>query len=157
MSTAAFFRLKKLTGGGIIARAARHNRRVIQAEFGATGSIDPARTHLNETLIGPALADDVAHLARDKMRAARRHGRWTGGFVPLGFDAAPEGGKLLVNEDEADRVRAIFELYIEQSEQLPTFLRLYADRESLCGFMLEKLPHADARDPGLARRLSHRP
>ena len=48
---------------------------------------------------------------------------------------------------EGEDMAQVFELYIEQSEQLPTFLRLYADRESLCGFMLEKLPQADARDP----------
>ena len=50
MSGAAFLRLKKLKGSGIIGKAARHNRRVIQAELGATGSIDPARSHLNETV-----------------------------------------------------------------------------------------------------------
>ena len=70
MSGAAFLRLGKLKGGGIIATAARHNRRVIQAELGASGSIDPTRTHLNETLRGPPTADDVAQRAKDLMRAA---------------------------------------------------------------------------------------
>lgn len=70
MSGAAFLRLKKLKQGGIIATAARHNRRVIQAEMGAAGSIDPARSHLNQTLAGPPSADDVAALARQLMKAA---------------------------------------------------------------------------------------
>lgn len=70
MSGAAFLRIKKLKGGGIIAVAARHNRRVIQAEQGSTGSIDPARSHLNETLRGPTTADGVAQSAKDMMRAA---------------------------------------------------------------------------------------
>ncbi len=70
MSGADFLRLAKLTGGGIVRKAARHNRRVIQAELGASGSIDPTRTHLNETLTGPPTADDVATLARDRMRVA---------------------------------------------------------------------------------------
>jgi len=70
LSGADFLRLAKLTGGGIVRRAARHNRRVIQAELGASGSIDPTRTHLNETLTGPPTADDVATLARDLMREA---------------------------------------------------------------------------------------
>jgi len=70
MSGAAFLRIKKLKGGGIITVAARHNRRVIQAELGATGSIDPARSHLNETLHGPHTADDVGQLAKDLMREA---------------------------------------------------------------------------------------
>lgn len=70
MSGADFLRLEKLTGSGIIKAAARHNRRVIQAELGAAGRIDPARSHLNETLVGPPTADDVALLARNLMAAA---------------------------------------------------------------------------------------
>lgn len=70
MSGAAFLRIKKLKGGGIITVAARHNRRVIQAEMGAAGSIDPARSCLNETLTGPSTAADVGQLAKDLMTAA---------------------------------------------------------------------------------------
>lgn len=70
MSGAAFLRIKKLKGGGIITVAARHNKRVIQAEMGATGSIDPTRSHLNETLQGPSTAADVGQLAKDLMMAA---------------------------------------------------------------------------------------
>lgn len=70
MSGAAFLRIKKLKGGGIITVAARHNRRVIQAEIGASGSIDPTRSHLNETLRGSATADAVGQLAKDLMAAA---------------------------------------------------------------------------------------
>lgn len=70
MSGAAFLRLKKLTGGGIISKAARHNRRVIQAELGASGPIDATRSHLNVTLMGPSTADEVAQLAKAKLMAA---------------------------------------------------------------------------------------
>jgi hypothetical protein len=70
MSGAAFLRLKKLTGGGIISKAARHNRRVIQAELGASGPIDATRSHLNITLMGPSTADEVAQLAKAKLMAA---------------------------------------------------------------------------------------
>lgn len=70
MSGAAFLSIKKLKGGGVIAMAARHNRRVIQAELGAAGSIDPTRTGLNETLRGPPTADGVAQLGKELMRAA---------------------------------------------------------------------------------------
>lgn len=70
MSGAGVMRVKKLKGNGIITVAARHNRRVIQAEMGATGSIDPARSHLNETLTGPSAAADVGQLAKDLMMAA---------------------------------------------------------------------------------------
>jgi len=70
MSGAGVMRVKKLKGNGIITVAARHNRRVIQAEMGAAGSIDPARSHLNETLTGPSAAADVGQLAKDLMMAA---------------------------------------------------------------------------------------
>jgi Plasmid recombination enzyme len=70
MSAAAFLRVKKLKGGGIIKSAARHNRREIQAELGADSHIDPARTRLNETLQGAATPDGVAQLAKDLMRGA---------------------------------------------------------------------------------------
>lgn len=70
MSGAAFLRVKKLKGGGIITVAARHNRRVIQAEIGASASIDPTRSHLNETFMGPSTAADVGQLARDLMARA---------------------------------------------------------------------------------------
>jgi site-specific DNA recombinase len=48
------------------------------------------------------------------MSAARRKGKWVGGIPVLGYDVDPRGGKLTVNEDEAQRVRAIFDLYLEQ-------------------------------------------
>lgn len=70
MSGAAFLRIKKLKGGGIITLAARHNRRVIQEEMGAAGPINPTRSHLNETLKGPSTAADVGQLAKDLMKAA---------------------------------------------------------------------------------------
>ena len=70
MSAAAFLRVKKLKGSGIIKVAARHNKREIQAELGADSHIDPARTCLNETLQGAATPDGVALLAKDLMRGA---------------------------------------------------------------------------------------
>ena len=70
MSAAAFLRVKKLKGSGIIKVAARHNKRDIQAELGADSHIDPARTRLNETLQGAATPDGVALLAKDLMRDA---------------------------------------------------------------------------------------
>jgi site-specific DNA recombinase len=55
----------------------------------------------------------IAERTRDKIRAARRHGRWTGGMPPLGYRVAAEGGKLVPDEIEAEQVREIFNLYIE--------------------------------------------
>lgn len=60
-------RIKKLKGGGIIATAARHNLREIQAERGAGSNIDPLRTKLNYVLQGAGSAADVAKLAQALM------------------------------------------------------------------------------------------
>jgi site-specific DNA recombinase len=49
---------------------------------------------------------------RHKIHGARKQGKWTGGMPVLGYDV--ESGKLVVNGDEADQVRAIFDLYLEQ-------------------------------------------
>src|SRR6266851_4333166 len=48
---------------------------------------------------------------RDKIAASRRKGKWTGGTVPLGYDARDK--KLVVNKTEAQTVRSIFHLYLE--------------------------------------------
>jgi len=48
---------------------------------------------------------------------------------------------------EGDNLSEIFAHYLTQSEQLPSFVRLFADGEAACGLLLEKLPKADERDP----------
>ena len=55
----------------------------------------------------------IGERTRDKMSAARRRGKWVGGCPVLGYDVDPGGGRLVVNEAEADRVRAIFALLEE--------------------------------------------
>jgi DNA invertase Pin-like site-specific DNA recombinase len=47
---------------------------------------------------------------RDKFAASRAKGMWMGGTVPLGYDVKDR--KLIVNPDEADRVRLIFRRYL---------------------------------------------
>ncbi|MDD2966656.1 MAG: recombinase family protein [Desulfovibrionaceae bacterium] len=54
----------------------------------------------------------IAERTRDKMGASRRKGKWVGGIPFLGYDIAPGGGRLIVNEQEAEMVRTIFKLYI---------------------------------------------
>jgi len=55
----------------------------------------------------------IADRTRDKMSAARRKGKWVGGRPVLGYDIADSGGKLVVNQEEASRVQAIFTLYLQ--------------------------------------------
>jgi site-specific DNA recombinase len=53
----------------------------------------------------------ISERTRDKKAAAKRKGKWTGGFLPLGYDLEAHGGRLVVNAEEAQRVSAIFELF----------------------------------------------
>lgn len=58
---------------------------------------------------------------RDKIAASRRKGKWTGGTVPLGYDARDK--KLVKNKTEAGTVCTIFDLYLE----LKSFGKLVAE------------------------------
>ena len=61
----------------------------------------------------------ISERTRDKMGAARRKGKWVGGNPVLGYDVAPKGGSLVVNQEEAERVRKIFALYLELGSLIP--------------------------------------
>lgn len=67
MSGAAFMKLDKLKGNGIWLKAARHNKRTIQAELGGSSHIDATRSQLNIHLMGPPTPEEVAKLAKAKM------------------------------------------------------------------------------------------
>src|ERR1035437_8838955 len=43
----------------------------------------------------------ISERTRDKMSAARRKGKWVGGNPVMGYDVAPQGGSLVVNQEEA--------------------------------------------------------
>lgn len=62
--------------------------------------------------------ETIADRTRDKMSAARRKGKWTGGFPVLGYDIHPDGGKLVVNAEEAKTVKTIFRLYLKHQTLL---------------------------------------
>ena len=62
----------------------------------------------------------ISERTRDKIAATRRKGKWAGGHPVLGYDIDPKGFKLVVNEDEAARVREIFGLYLEHQALIPT-------------------------------------
>ena len=66
----------------------------------------------------------IGERTRDKMSAARRKGKWMGGGLVLGYDVAPRGGRLVVNEEEAAQVRAIYELYLEHRSLIPVVREL---------------------------------
>jgi molecular chaperone Hsp33 len=56
---------------------------------------------------------------------------------------------------EGETMEQIFAHYLSQSEQLHTYLRLFADGNALAGLLLEKLPGADTRDPDGWNRVTH--
>jgi hypothetical protein len=66
----------------------------------------------------------ISERTRDKIAAARRKGKWSGGMPLLGYDVDPRGSKLIVNEDEAIKVRTIFELYLEHQSLIATIAEL---------------------------------
>jgi len=66
----------------------------------------------------------IAERTRDKMSAARRKGKWVGGMPVLGYDVAPGGGRLIVNEAEAAQVREIFETYLREQSLAATVAEL---------------------------------
>jgi site-specific DNA recombinase len=66
----------------------------------------------------------ISERTRDKVAATRRRGKWSGGRPLLGYDIDARGGRLVVNEDEAVRVRAIFQLYLEHQALLPVVREL---------------------------------
>src|SRR5450756_2621464 len=71
----------------------------------------------------------IGERTRDKMSAARRKGKWVGGTPVLGYDVDPAGGRLIVNETEAGRVREIFGLF-GQHHSLPAVVAELARRRS---------------------------
>jgi site-specific DNA recombinase len=50
---------------------------------------------------------------RDKQLAAKRKGKWTGGHILVGYGVDAGAGKLVVNPEEAERIREMFRLYPE--------------------------------------------
>src|SRR5262245_35989383 len=69
----------------------------------------------------------IGERTRDKIAAARRKGKRCGGMAILGYDVDPHNGKLVVNEEEAALVRAIYGLYLRH-ETLALVVRELARR-----------------------------
>lgn len=80
-----------------------------------------------------------------------------------------QGGQLLMSLDlplakqpyqsyvplSGETIAEIFEHYLEQSEQEPSKLILWADEQSACCLFLQKLPDADLKDADGWDRLTH--
>jgi len=89
----------------------------ITQQFNTTSSI--GRLTLNVLLSFAQFERElISERTRDKMSAARRKGKWVGGIPPLGYEVVAGGGRLVVNEGEADVVREAFTLYQERQSVL---------------------------------------
>jgi DNA invertase Pin-like site-specific DNA recombinase len=81
----------------------------VTQQFNTTSSM--GRLTLNVLLSFAQFERELAsERVRDKVAASRRKGKWTGGTVPLGYDAVDK--KLVVNPKEAETVRTIFRQYL---------------------------------------------
>jgi DNA invertase Pin-like site-specific DNA recombinase len=95
----------------------------VTQQFNTTTSM--GRLTLNVLLSFAQFERELAsERVKDKVAASRKKGKWTGGSVPLGYDAKDK--KLVVNKAEAETVRTIFRRYLE----LKSFSRLVADLDN---------------------------
>jgi site-specific DNA recombinase len=64
----------------------------------------------------------ISERVRDKIAASRRKGKWSGGMPILGYTV--KDTKLVVDQVESQRVRQIFEFYLEHQSLLATVTEL---------------------------------
>jgi site-specific DNA recombinase len=82
----------------------------VTQQFNTTSSM--GRLTLNVLLSFAQFEREVTgERIRDKIAASKRKGIWVGGNVPLGYESRDK--KLVVHEEEAERVRTIFRRYLE--------------------------------------------
>jgi site-specific DNA recombinase len=100
----------------------------------------------------------ISERTRDKISAARKKGKWTGGMPVLGYDVDSRAGRLIINPEEAERVRAIFDLYLEH-ERLLTVVQELNRREWRTKHWITKKGHERGGKPftknGLFRLLTN--
>ena len=62
----------------------------------------------------------IGERIRDKVAASKARGMWMGGKVPLGYDVRDR--KLVVNEEEARRVRRVFSVLTPYTRTSTTWM-----------------------------------
>lgn len=103
---------------------------------------------------------------RDKIAASKAKGMWMGGMLPLGYDVKER--KLVIIEQEAERVRRIFALYQEagsllalaellQSQRIVSKLRVFKSGETRGGtFMTRGALQWLLRNPIYIGKIAHK-
>jgi DNA invertase Pin-like site-specific DNA recombinase len=93
----------------------------VTQEFSTTTSL--GRLTLNILLSFAQFEREIiSERTRDKLSAARRKGKWIGGWPVLGYNIDPKGGSLIVNTKEAAQVREMYRIAAE-TETLEAALR----------------------------------
>jgi site-specific DNA recombinase len=69
----------------------------------------------------------ISERTRDKLSAARRKGKWIGGWPVLGYDVDAHRGRLVVNAKEAIQVREMYHIAAD-AESLEAALRVVDER-----------------------------
>src|SRR5277367_242914 len=85
----------------------RHGTTFVSQQFNTTTSL--GRLTLNILLSFAQFEREIiSERTRDKQSAARKRGKWTGGHLILGYELDSSSSRLVINGDEAERVRSIF-------------------------------------------------
>jgi DNA invertase Pin-like site-specific DNA recombinase len=93
----------------------------VTQEFNTTTSL--GRLTLNILLSFAQFEREIiSERTRDKLSAARRKGKWIGGWPVMGYNVDSKGGRLIVNAKEATQVQEIYRIAAE-SETLEAALR----------------------------------
>lgn len=92
---------------------------------------------------------------RDKVAAAKRHGKWCGGPPPLGYDVDRANKRLVVNEAEAAVVRRIFQRFYQTGSTIQVVRELNADGVATKAWKTKKGKNREghAWDIGAIRRV----
>ena len=93
----------------------------VTQEFNTTTSL--GRLTLNILLSFAQFEREIiSERTRDKLSAARRKGKWIGGWPVMGYNVDSKGGRLIVNAKEATQVQEMYRIAAE-SETLEAALR----------------------------------
>jgi DNA invertase Pin-like site-specific DNA recombinase len=70
----------------------------------------------------------ISERTKDKIGAARRRGQWIGGVTPLGYEVKKDTKQMSIIEEEAQMVRDIFDLYLQEGNTLTAVVGIINER-----------------------------
>ena len=85
----------------------------------------------------------ISERTRDKMCAARKRGKWTGGVAPLGYRVDKENKKLIIDPESAKVVKEIFDLYLKGNSTLK-IVQIFNEK----GYKTKRIPCKNGKTIG---------